>query len=240
MPHTGDSRNRNRPYRPPPHPKRLRPAFLTPGVGGRNEMYSETLSHPLNDLDRYLTYDANEPRGSLPSPDPTWLEVEMKIRLANGNQVTVTEHVESMADLGEALEKARLAAGRHDGERRARRGRRERPARRSALTERSSRARRRPEGVAAPLGAQGAALPVGSRATPLVRASRVRSPEPDTEVFRSVPLAADYPFLDLFWTMSIFFVGADLDLAPDQGLLRPDLPPPRHVRPSSRCAGSSS
>ena len=92
----------------PPHPKRLRPAFLTPGVGGRNEMYSETLSHPLNDLDRYLMYDANEPRGSVPSPEPTWLEVEMKIRLANGNQVTVTEHVESMADLGEALEKARL------------------------------------------------------------------------------------------------------------------------------------
>ena len=71
-------------------------------------MYSETLSYPLNDLDRYLTYDANELRGSVPSPDPTWLEVEMKIRLANGNQVTVTEHVESMADLGEALEKARL------------------------------------------------------------------------------------------------------------------------------------
>ena len=32
----------------------------------------------------------------------------MKIRLANGKQVTVTEHVESMADLGEALEKARF------------------------------------------------------------------------------------------------------------------------------------
>ena len=71
-------------------------------------MYTEILSDPLNDLDRYLMYDANEPRGSVPSPDPTWLEVEMKIRLANGNQVTVTEHVESMADLGEALEKARL------------------------------------------------------------------------------------------------------------------------------------
>jgi len=71
-------------------------------------MYSETLSNPLNDLDSYLTYDANELRGSVPSPDPTWLEVEMKIRLANGHQVTVTEHVESMADLGEALEKARL------------------------------------------------------------------------------------------------------------------------------------
>ena len=58
-------------------------------------MYSETLSNPLNDLDSYLTYDANELRGSVPSPDPTWLEVEMKIRLANGNQVTVTEHVDN-------------------------------------------------------------------------------------------------------------------------------------------------
>ena len=26
-------------------------------------MYSETLSDPLNDLDRYLMSDANEPRG---------------------------------------------------------------------------------------------------------------------------------------------------------------------------------
>jgi hypothetical protein len=71
-------------------------------------MVSETLSDPLNDLDRYLMSDANEPRGPLPSQDPAWLEVEMKIRLSNGKQVTVTEHVESMADLGEALEKARF------------------------------------------------------------------------------------------------------------------------------------
>ena len=27
------------------------------------------------------------------------------------------------------------------------------------------------------------------------------------EVFEHVPLAADYPFLDLVWTMVIFFVG---------------------------------
>src|SRR4029077_7738630 len=89
----------------PASPSGCGPRFLTPGVGGRNEMYSETLSHPLNDLDSYLTYDANELRGCVPASDPTWLEVEMKIRLANGNQVIVTEHVESMADLGEALEK---------------------------------------------------------------------------------------------------------------------------------------
>jgi len=27
------------------------------------------------------------------------------------------------------------------------------------------------------------------------------------EVFRNVPLAADYPLLDVVWTMAVFFVG---------------------------------
>jgi hypothetical protein len=71
-------------------------------------MYGETLSDPLNDLDRYLVYEAHERHGMEPSPDPSGLEVEMKIRLANGNQVTVTEQVETLADLSPAIERARL------------------------------------------------------------------------------------------------------------------------------------
>jgi hypothetical protein len=71
-------------------------------------MLIQTPSSPLHDLDRYLVYDHNEHRPIGSTPDTRSLEVEMKIRLDDGNQVTVSEHVESLAELGEALERARV------------------------------------------------------------------------------------------------------------------------------------
>jgi hypothetical protein len=70
-------------------------------------MFTETPSSPLTDLDRYLVHDFDV-RTPDPSPDARSLEVEMKIRLGDGNQVTVTEHVATMAELGGALERARV------------------------------------------------------------------------------------------------------------------------------------
>ena len=70
-------------------------------------MPNQALSDPLSELDRYLIHDANY-QPPAPVPDAEWLEVEMRIRLHNGNQVAVTEHVASMADLSEALERARF------------------------------------------------------------------------------------------------------------------------------------
>jgi hypothetical protein len=70
-------------------------------------MPSQALSDPLSDLDRYLLYDAND-QPPARTPEAGWMEVEMRIRLHNGNQVMVTEHVERMADLSEALERARF------------------------------------------------------------------------------------------------------------------------------------
>jgi hypothetical protein len=70
-------------------------------------MPSQTLSDPLSDLDRYLIHDGNE-HAPAPTADSGGLEVEMRIRLHNGNQVAVTEHVDSVADLSGALDRARF------------------------------------------------------------------------------------------------------------------------------------
>jgi hypothetical protein len=61
-------------------------------------MTSETLSQALNDVDAYFAHE----------PMPESIEIEMNVRLGELTCVNVIERATEMADLGGALERARL------------------------------------------------------------------------------------------------------------------------------------
>jgi hypothetical protein len=81
---------------------------VCPGEEGA-VMINGTLSDTVNELDRYLVTDDDEflgPAQALPGATP--IEIEMQVRLHDGTQVTIVEHVARMSELGGGLERARL------------------------------------------------------------------------------------------------------------------------------------
>ena len=72
-------------------------------------MITHTLLDAVYEADRFLVPQYDELGGlSQQRAEPTPLEVEMRIKLDDGNQVTVVERATSMTDLVSALERARV------------------------------------------------------------------------------------------------------------------------------------
>ena len=71
-------------------------------------MIGDTLSSPLEDLDRYLAQDYDPGALTPPRPASRPLELEMRIRLDDGQEVTVVEQAATMNELSEAVDRARV------------------------------------------------------------------------------------------------------------------------------------
>jgi hypothetical protein len=72
-------------------------------------MISDTLPDPFGELERYLVPDYADLDALTPSvPELKPFEIEMRIRLDDGDEVAVVEQADSISDLGGALERARV------------------------------------------------------------------------------------------------------------------------------------
>src|SRR3954452_20766278 len=85
---------------------RLRPAPAPERKA--QQMIGESLSTALNDFERYLSPDYADFGALSPRPETKPFEVEMRLRLDDGGELSVVEHAATMADLSEAMDRVRM------------------------------------------------------------------------------------------------------------------------------------